>query len=38
MRIYDVIMKKRNGGTLSDEEIAFFIDGYTAGRIPGRVW
>ena len=34
MRIYDVIMKKRNGGTLSDEEIAFFIDGYTAGRIP----
>lgn len=34
MRMYDIIMKKRNGGSLSSEEIQFFIDGYTQGRIP----
>ncbi len=34
MRMYDVIMKKRNGGVLSTEEINFFIDGYTKGEIP----
>ena len=34
MRMYDIIMKKRNGGELSGEEIRFFIEGYTAGRIP----
>ena len=34
MRMYDIIMNKRNGGVLSDEEIAFFIDGYTNGHIP----
>lgn len=34
MRMYDIIMKKRNGGCLSSEEIHFFIDGYTQGRIP----
>ena len=34
MRMYDIIMNKRNGGVLSDEEIAFFIDGYTNGYIP----
>lgn len=34
MRMYDVIMKKRNGGVLTDEEIKFFIDGYTKGEIP----
>jgi len=34
MRMYDVILKKRNGGTLSDEEIRFFIDGYVRGEIP----
>lgn len=34
MRMYDVIMKKRNGGELSSEEISFFIDGYTKGEIP----
>ena len=27
-------MKKRNGGELSDEEIRFFIEGYTKGEIP----
>lgn len=34
MRMYDIIMKKRNGGELSKEEIDFFIEGYTTGRIP----
>ncbi len=30
----DIIIKKRDGGTLSGEEIRFFIDGFTAGTIP----
>ncbi len=34
MRMYDIIMKKRNGGELSEEEIRFFIEGYTKGEIP----
>ncbi|MBQ8877870.1 MAG: pyrimidine-nucleoside phosphorylase, partial [Lachnospiraceae bacterium] len=34
MRMYDLIMKKRNGGILSKEEIRFMIEGYTAGSIP----
>lgn len=34
MRMYDIIMKKRNGGELSREEIDFFIEGYTRGGIP----
>ena len=34
MRMYDIIMKKRNGGELTPEEIRFFIDGYTRGEIP----
>ena len=34
MRIYDIIEKKRDGGELSDAEIAFFVDGYTRGDIP----
>ena len=25
MRMYDIIIKKRNGEALTDEEIAFFI-------------
>ena len=33
MRMYDVILKKRNGKELSDEEIDFVIDGYTKGDI-----
>lgn len=33
MRMYDIIMKKRNGGELSREEIRFFIEGYTSGAI-----
>lgn len=34
MRMYDIIMKKRNGGTLTKEEIDFMIAGYTGGEIP----
>ena len=34
MRMYDLIMKKRNGGTLTEEEIRFMINGYTEGTIP----
>ena len=34
MRMYDLIMKKRNGGTLSRDEIFFMIEGYTKGDIP----
>ncbi len=34
MRMYDLIMKKRNGGRLSKEEIDFMIEGYTRGDIP----
>lgn len=34
MRMYDIILKKRNGGELSDREIAYFIDGYVKGDIP----
>lgn len=34
MRMYDIIMKKRNGGELSKEEIDFFVQGYTKGEVP----
>ncbi len=34
MRMYDIIIKKRNGGVLSKEETDFFIQGYTKGEIP----
>ena len=34
MRTADIIMKKRNGGILSEEELRFFIDGYSCGEIP----
>lgn len=34
MRMYDVIMKKRDGGVLTDEEIGYFVNGYTKGEIP----
>ncbi len=33
MRIYDIIKKKRDGGELTEEEIRFFIDGFTNGEI-----
>ncbi|MQL52068.1 pyrimidine-nucleoside phosphorylase, partial [Desulfofundulus thermobenzoicus] len=34
MRMYDIILKKRRGHELATEEINFFVQGYTAGRIP----
>jgi len=34
MHIIDIITKKRDGGILTAEEIKFFIEGYTKGRIP----
>ena len=34
MRITDIIVKKRDGGTLSKEEIDFFINGYSKDEIP----
>ncbi len=34
MRPYDLILKKRRGQSLTDEEIDFFIAGYTKGDIP----
>ncbi|MBR1478025.1 MAG: pyrimidine-nucleoside phosphorylase [Lachnospiraceae bacterium] len=34
MRMYDIIMNKRNGDALTKEEIDFFIEGYTKGEIP----
>jgi len=34
MRAVDIIAKKRDGGTLSKDEISFFVDGYTRGTIP----
>ncbi len=34
MHALDVIAKKRDGGELSQEEIAFFVQRYTEGQIP----
>lgn len=34
MRMLDIIDIKRNKGILSDEQIKFVVDGYTAGSIP----
>ena len=34
MRMYDVIVKKRQGMELTDEEIKFFVDGFTKNEIP----
>ena len=34
MRMYDIINHKKNGGALSDEEIRYFIDGFTRSEIP----
>jgi pyrimidine-nucleoside phosphorylase len=34
MRAIDVIVKKRDGGSLSPDEIAFFVDGVTRNTIP----
>ncbi|MCW3100296.1 MAG: pyrimidine-nucleoside phosphorylase, partial [Chthonomonadaceae bacterium] len=34
MNVYDIIARKRDGGELNGEEIAFFIKGVTDGSIP----
>lgn len=34
MRMYDIILKKREGGELSTEEINYFVREYTKGSIP----
>lgn len=34
MRMYDLIMKKRNNEELTEEEIRFMIENYTKGTIP----
>ncbi len=34
MRMYDIIQKKRDGGTLNQAEIEWFIQGYSNGEIP----
>lgn len=34
MRMYDLIMKKRNGQSLDKKEIEYMIEGYTNGVIP----
>ena len=34
MRAYEIILKKRDGGALSKEELEFFIKGYVDGNIP----
>ena len=34
MNAVDIIIKKRDGVELTNDEIAFFIRGYTQGEIP----
>ncbi|MCL2045170.1 MAG: pyrimidine-nucleoside phosphorylase [Oscillospiraceae bacterium] len=34
MNMYDIITKKKSGLVLSEQEIRFFIDGFTKGEIP----
>ena len=34
MRMYDLISKKRNGGSLTAEEMTYLIEGYVKGEIP----
>lgn len=34
MNTYDLIMKKRNGLALTEEEIVYIVNGYTNGKIP----
>lgn len=34
MRMYDLIVKKKNGNSLTEEEIKFIVKGFTNGEIP----
>ena len=34
MRMVDLILKKRNGGELNEEEIRFVVEGFTNESIP----
>ena len=34
MRMFDIIKKKRDGGELTEKEIAWFIENYVNGNIP----
>ncbi len=34
MRAVDIITKKRDGGTLSAEELEWFVQNYTQGKLP----
>ena len=34
MRMYDIIQKKRDGSELTEQEIRWFIEGYSKGEIP----
>ncbi|MFO7952009.1 MAG: pyrimidine-nucleoside phosphorylase [Bacillota bacterium] len=34
MKVYDIILKKRNGFSLTRNEIEYFVDGYADGFIP----
>ena len=34
MRMYDIIQKKRDGKALTTEEIKWFVNGYSEGKIP----
>ena len=34
MRMYDLIMKKRNGEALNHQEIQYLVEEYVAGNIP----
>ena len=34
MQITEIIRKKRDGESLSEAELKFFVDGFTRGKIP----
>ena len=34
MQITEIIRKKRDGESLSEAELNFFVDGFTGGKIP----
>lgn len=34
MRMYDLIMKKRDGGVMTDEEIRYIVSGFVSGEVP----